>query len=282
MAVSPAELVSRPLLEFDSATIAAAATRSFEDYVVPMVFDADSYERRFRSENLDAQASRLWFRGDELVGIVFIARRGWTCRLAAMAITVAYRHQGLGAHLLGTALAEAQARGDREMILEVMVQNPVGIRFYERMGFYNTQTQLGYEWRPEFAAAPTADLLEELDPLVLARLVAQEGVPDLPWLLAPETLAAAAPPTRAWHLQHRAYAMVKPEGDRNRILTLLVPREYRRQGWATRLLRALVATEPSKLWRVMPAVPENLGAELFQHLGWPTMEFSIYEMRRAL
>jgi ribosomal protein S18 acetylase RimI-like enzyme len=276
-------LVQRPLLDFPAAIIAAALTESFADYVVPMHFDAGSFERRFRSEHLDPAASRLWYEDEQLVGAVLIARRGWTTRLAAMAISVPFRNRGLGCQLLGTALEEARTRGEKEMVLEVIEGNDTALRFYERMGFKITRLLYGYECQPGTCYLNgNAEEIAEFDPLELARLSAMHGEPNLPWLLAAETLAAAAPPLQAWHLQNRAYALVQPDGDKNRLLAVLVPPQFRGQGWATRLVGALVARQPGQLWRAMPSLPEGLGTALFCRLGWQPMSIRQFEMSREL
>ncbi|MBD2716954.1 GNAT family N-acetyltransferase [Microvirga sp. STR05] len=274
-----AELIARPVLEFTSQELAQAMNRSFEEYFVPFNFDAASFERRFRSEHLDPAASRLWFRGDQLVGVVYLARRGWTCRVAGMGLVKEARSQGYGRTMLQTAIEEATMRGDREMMLEVFTENEPARRLYERLGFRNTRHLLSFRRMPAPISNMTA--LSELDPLTVARLVTTEGEPDLPWMFSAETLAAAAPPARAFHLAHSAYAVVRPEAERSLLLTLVVPRGLRRQGWATRMLQALEAEFPG-VPLVASLVPEGSVREVLRAAGWEQQPLSLYEMVRPL
>ncbi|GGG43655.1 GNAT family N-acetyltransferase [Hymenobacter glacieicola] len=214
MTLPPASaLTARPVLDFPSAHVAAAMTRSFQGYFVPMLFDAASFERRFRGEHLDPAASRLWFRGEELVGVVFIARRGWQSRVAAMGLVPEFRGQGLGRTMLGSALEEARQRGDHTMLLEVFTVNEPAIRLYERLGFRRVRQLLGFR-REAGVAAGTAEVLTEIDPLELARAVLRETEEPQPWLSSGETLLSATKPTQAFRLHHHAYALVRPDAGR--------------------------------------------------------------------
>jgi ribosomal protein S18 acetylase RimI-like enzyme len=285
MGFSTATLTSRSLLECSAAEQAAAMNRSFEEYLVPLRFDVASFQRRFRGENLDAEASRLWYCGEELAGVVYIARRGWTSRVAAMGLVVPARGLGLGKPMLQTAVDEAAARGDRSIMLEVFTNNPPAIRLYERLGFGITRTLSGFR-RPEGAAvpAPPADTLTEVDPLTVARLLGREGDAGLPWMLAPETLAATtAPFVQAWQLAGGpACALVRPEADKTVLLSLVVPRAQRRQGHGRRLLLALEAHYASKPLLMPPLLPPGAGQELLKSCGWEPTALALYEMERAL
>ncbi|HEY4575281.1 MAG TPA: hypothetical protein VIJ26_14990, partial [Thermoanaerobaculia bacterium] len=59
---APQGLSSRPVADCTSAEVAAAFTRSFEGYVVPLRFTPQAYERRFRGEDLDPYDSRIYKR----------------------------------------------------------------------------------------------------------------------------------------------------------------------------------------------------------------------------
>ncbi|GGG43663.1 hypothetical protein [Hymenobacter glacieicola] len=59
---------------------------------------------------------------------------------------------------------------------------------------------------------------------------------------------------------------------------LLVARAARRQGWGTRLVRALAARFTDQPL-VMPClVPEGPGTEFMDACGWPRTELALYEM----
>ncbi|WP_054413141.1 GNAT family N-acetyltransferase [Hymenobacter sp. DG25A] len=279
--VAARNLTARPVLEFPSAQVAEAMNRSFEEYFVPMHFDAASFERRFRGEHLDPAASRLWFQGEALVGVVFISRRGWQSRVAAMGLVREFRHQGLGKIMLQTALEEARARGDQSMLLEVFTVNEPAIRLYERLGFVRIRELPGFR-REVSAPTPASEKLIEIDPLQLAQQVQVHGDANLPWMLAPETLAAVTRPSRAFRLLEHAYALVRPEADKAVVLCLLVAPASRRQGWGTRLVRALEADFGNQPLVFPPLVPQAAGTALLESCGWQRAPLALYEMSCSL
>jgi ribosomal protein S18 acetylase RimI-like enzyme len=270
-------LSSRPVAECTSAEVAAAFTRSFEGYVVPLRFTPEAYERRFRGEDLDPYASRVYERDGAPAGVVLITRRGWTSRVAAMGIAPELRGAGLGRQVMAAAIAEARARGERTMILEVIDGNAPAVALYEKLGFSPRRRLVGYEWEPPALEVP--EPVEEMDPLDFARLVAREGEADLPWNLTAETLSAAALPARAYRLGDRACALIAdPDAERLFLTALVVPRTYRRQGWGTSLLHALSAAFPGRPWSVSPVVPEGLADGFFVSLDWKRRSLFQWEM----
>ncbi|HEY3568239.1 MAG TPA: GNAT family N-acetyltransferase [Thermoanaerobaculia bacterium] len=270
-------LSSRPVAEHTSAEVAEALTRSFEGYVVPLRFTPQAYERRFRGEDLDPYASRVYERDGEPAGVVLIARRGWTCRVAAMGLAPDLRGGGLGRRVMETAIAEARARGDRTMLLEVIEGNAPAVALYKKLGFAQSRRLVGFRWEPPPLEVP--ETFEEMDPLDFARLVAREGEADLPWNLAPETLSAASSPARAFGLGDRACALIAdPDAERIVLTALIVPKAHRRQGWGTRLLHALSAAFPGRPWAITPVVPEGLADQFFAALGWERHALSQLEM----
>jgi len=274
------ELIARPLLQFSAAEACEAINRSFEEYFVPMVFTPASFEQRFRSENLDVEASKLWFRGEELVGLVLIARRGWNSRVAGMGIVVAERGKGYGKVMLQAAIDEATTRGDRNLLLEVFTANEPARRLYERLGFRTTRLLTNFQCPPK-AAAGLGGELPETDPREVARLLSQQAEPELPWMLAPETLAAFGPPIRAFHLENKAFAIVREDAARTLLLCLLVPREHRRQGWGSRLMEAVEAAYSARNL-LSYLVPEGAGYEFLKARRWTVQELTLWEMVRPL
>nr|MDP9455661.1 hypothetical protein [Actinomycetota bacterium] len=51
----------------------------------PVDVDARAYEWRFRAEDLDPFVSRVYRLNRSVAGILLVARRGWTSRIAGMA-----------------------------------------------------------------------------------------------------------------------------------------------------------------------------------------------------
>jgi GNAT superfamily N-acetyltransferase len=214
--------------------------------------------------------------------VILIARRGWTARVAAMGVSLATRHGGLGRQMLVEAIAAARTRGERQMLLEVFAQNERAVGLYTQAGFARLRRLVGYR---RDAQAPEAEALTEIDPLEFARIVAREGDANLPWQLTAETLAASTSPARVYGLGGCAWASVTEPAPGEAVLTLralVVERAARRKGWGRRLIAALAARHPAWALQVLPVVPEDLAPGFFAATGFEATPLYQYEMRRAL
>ncbi len=277
--VNTDNISGQTVAECTAAQVANAINRSFEGYVMPVNVSSQGYERRFRSENLDPFASRVYFHDTRPVAVLLVARRGWTSRIAAMAVAPEVRAKGFGKRILQGAIREASSRGDRSLLLEVFEQNTPAVKLYTGLGFAPLRRLVGYHRELGAVAPNTLDTLSELDPLYFARVVAREGEANLPWMLAAETLPAAVYPARAYHLDHHAYALIDdPDSDTIFLSALVVPRLHRRKGWGTRLVRALYAAFPNQAWSIPAVVPEELAPGFFAQCGWKRQSMSQMEM----
>ena len=277
--VNIADISGRPVAECTATQVADALTRSFEGYVMPVNVSAQGYERRFRPENVDPFASYLYFRETRTVAVVLVARRGWTSRVAAMAVAPEVRGRGVGKRIMQGVIGEAVSRGDRSVLLEVFEHNTPAVNLYKGLAFKPLRRLVGYHREPDSVAPHAADTLTEIDPLDFARVVAREGESGLPWMLVAETLSGTISPARAFHLDHRAYALIgDPNANVISLSALVVPSADRRNGWATRLMHALLATYPNKAWSIPQIVPEGLAPEFFARCGWKLMDTSQVEM----
>ena len=264
---------------FCAVQVADALTRSFEGSVMAANVSAQGYERRFRPENVDPFASYVYFREARPVAVLLIARRDWTSRIAAMAVAKEARGRGVGKRIMQFALREAGSRGDRSVVLEVVEHNTPAVNLYTSLGFGPLRRLVGYHRGPYGTAPDAADTLSEFDPLDFARVVAREGEPGLPWMLAAETLSGMVSPMRAYHLDHHAYALIgDPETKVISLTALVVPRADRRKGWGTRLLRTLCAGFPDRGWSIPAIVPEELAPAFFERCGWEVQDTSQLEM----
>jgi ribosomal protein S18 acetylase RimI-like enzyme len=278
----PEDVIARPLAEVTAAQAAAAMQHCFEGYIVPMRTTPESWERRFRSEHLDPFASRIYERDGQAVAVLFICRRGWTSRVGGMAVAADARGLGLGRRVMRDAIDQARARGDRALVLEVIEQNTPAVKLYKSLGFRVARRLVGYRWEPVPFDGPTGEL-REIDPLELARAAGREGEPELPWMLEAETLSAATAPARAFALEDRAFALVlNPDAETLTVSALVVPRAHRRQGWGTRMLRALAAAFPGKPMQAVAIIPDDLAPEFFARAGWERQGISQFEMRLEL
>ena len=275
-------LASRTVSQCTSAEVTAAIVHCFQNYLVQMQFTPEKYEIRFRGEDLDPFASRVYHSEGMPAAVVMISRRGWTSRLAAMAVAPDFRRRGLGKEVMQVALREATLRKDRSMVLEVFEQNRAAVSLYTGLGFRPIRRLIGYDLRPESSRDRGSDSerLQEIDPVIVARLIAKDGEPDLPWILMPETFAAATLPVQALHLDEIAFAIVAdPKAEKIVVRALLVRKTHRRQGWGSRILRALGALFADRPLAIQGLVPENMAPGLFLGSGWQRQTLNQFEMK---
>jgi ribosomal protein S18 acetylase RimI-like enzyme len=276
----PAGVTSHPALAFTTSTLAEIMTAAFEGYVVPQSVTAETFNARFRREHLDLAASRVLTEGERPITIILVARRGWTARIAAMGIIPEYRGRGLGALALGEVMADFRRTGDRRVVLEVIDTNEPAVRLYHRLGFRKRRRLVGYR-RPAGADQPLATLdLVDIDPLTVARRVAGDGVSDLPWIMAPDTLAAATAPARGIALAGEAFAIVEPAPQpRDLVLrTVVVARQARKRGLGRQMIAALETAYPGQDLVLSANTPEDLVPDFLARMGFEQTPISQFEM----
>jgi ribosomal protein S18 acetylase RimI-like enzyme len=269
----------KPASDYPIPALADLMTRSFEGYFVPVHITEEAMHTMLRRDGIDLTASRVLMNEDEPVGLALIARRGWTSRLAAMGITTHARSNGVGTWAMGQLIEEAKARGEREMVLEVIEQNTAGVKLYEKVGFKKIRRLVGYKL--EHPQSESAHNLEEIDIRDLARQVTYHGMKDLPWQLSGTTIMQHTPPSRAFRLNDAYCLISNPDAADISIASVLVKARSRGAGLSTVLLRALFAKFPNKTWHVSPIYPEEMGF-IFEHVGMARESISQWQMSRAL
>lgn len=259
----------------------------FQGYLIPMRLTPERWEMRSRAENLDPFASKIYYGNGAPAAVAMITRRGWTSRLAAMAVAPGFRGRGVGKNVMKVVLEEAVLRQDRTMLLEVFEQNPTAVSLYTGFGFRPVRRLFGYDFDPHGEGERVADPepLQEIDPTIIARCISIEGESDLPWMLMPETLAAAMRPFEGLHLNETVFAIVtdpNPDGEKVVIRALLVRKAHRRQRWGSRMLGALGAHFADRLLTVQALVPENMAPGFFHRAGWRRQALNQFEMKIEL
>lgn len=271
------ELCSVP--SYGVAETADLLNRGFADYLVPIRLSESALLHGVRQDGIDLASSRVILRGGEAVGAALIARRGWTSRLAGMAIVPQARDQGIGHWCMAQLMNEARTRGERVMVLEVIEQNTPAVRLYQGCGF-RVQRRLVSYVASQFQGVAD-DELEEVDLYQVARLVTAYGLPDLPWQISGESLAQVGPPNRAYRLGAAYVAISNPDDAQGAVRSLLVRPEGRRQGQAIRLLRAMMTEYPDKVWQVPALCPEEIGG-VFEKAGFARESLSQFQMMANL
>jgi ribosomal protein S18 acetylase RimI-like enzyme len=282
MSATPPDEQYHSALHYPTAELVSIFNQSFEGYLMPAQLEPAGFERLFRAVDLDPATSFVCERGGAPAGLVLVSRRGWTSRIAAMGVVKAYRRHGIGRRMMERAIADARARADRALMLEVIEQNTAAVALYTGLGFGEKRRLLGFQW-PGGAAARAEDALTEVDPLAVARAVVADGAEDLPWQLAGETLATATPPARGFTLDGKAYALIsEPTATMVRLQALVVARGARRHGIGRRMLAALAAAFPQRTWQISPLVPEGELTSFLLSCGWQLQPLSQIELRMRL
>jgi ribosomal protein S18 acetylase RimI-like enzyme len=278
------ELQLRPAYTLTLGDQAALFNAAFAGYIGGDIhFTTEMLTRFLAGENVDLNASQVFMRGSEggePIGFGYVARRGWTSRLVAFGVIPAASGAGVGKAAMLQMIEQAKTRGDRFYELEVIEQNTRAVRLYESVGFQRLRRLVGYELKtPQGEAAPD---LQIIDVYEVAKLIIQYGAPDLPWQVSGAKIARQAPPNVGYTLDH-AYAVISnPEAEVIALRGLIVPPEYRRQGRATRLLRAIFARHPGKTWTLSAIFPEEIGGEFLASLDFTRTALAQWHMRLTM
>lgn len=270
----------KPASDFTIPQIAELLTRGFEGYLVPINITPAVFMTMMRRDSIDLNETRILHKDDEPVGVGLIARRGWTSRLAAMGIISSARNSGAGTWAMGRLMEEARARGDQEMLLEVIVQNAAGVKLYEKVGFKKIGRLAGYKLEnPQSAQAENE--LQEVDIQEAAKMITYHGLKDLPWQLSGISIAHHTPPSRAFRFKDSYCVISNPQVEHISISSVLVHAQDGEAGSGVGLMRALFARFPNKVWHVSPIYPEEMGG-LFEQVGMQREEISQWQMSLKL
>ena len=264
---------------FRTSEIVELLNRGFADYFVPIELNVDLLLGMVWRDGLDMTSSRVVIRDGEPVGVALIARRGWSSRLAAMAIVPEAQRCGVGTWVTGQVIDEARGRGERNLVLEVIEQNEPAVHIYSKWGF-TTQRRLVSFSRNGVDKDTELDL-HEVDIREVARMVTAHGLPDLPWQISGETLAHTSLPSKGFELDGAYVVISDPSQPQIALRSVLVVPDARQQGRAKRLLRAVMTRYSDKAWLVPALCPEEL-SPLFEGLGFEYGELSQLQMMAQL
>jgi hypothetical protein len=246
-----------------------------------------------RSDSVDLSLSRVFVRDGVAVGAALIARRGWTCRLAGMGIVKEARRTGIGRAAVLQLLAEANARGDRAMVLEVIEQNTAAVELYRALGFETIRRLIGFSGvvsAPGGSAAPPGDGIDliEIDLREVGAAITRFGLPDLPWQLSGETIAQLVPPAIGYRLDNTWIALTDPTQPIVTVRALIADPFSNGDGTPScreleaALLRAVIAKHPGKTeWRFSPIWPEEL-ATAIEPVGLLQSSLAQWQMHHVL
>ncbi len=106
----------------------------FSDYVIPIEWNALSFELDIRENSISLKDSFFMMVNGKKVGICINAIRPGRARIDAFGILKAHRRKGYGTALLSYALDDLKWKGANEIFLEVAKEDPA-VSFYEKHGF---------------------------------------------------------------------------------------------------------------------------------------------------
>ena len=124
-----------PASRFTHAELAAIFNAAYEGYFTPFTLDEAAFRFMVTSFDDDLDSSRVLLVDGEPAGICKLAiraDRGW---IGGLGVAAAHRGKGLGEALMREVIADAGARGLREVWLEVLTPNAPAIALYEKLGF---------------------------------------------------------------------------------------------------------------------------------------------------
>lgn len=260
---------------------AQVLARAFADYLVKLPVSEALLRQMQQTDGVDFAHSLVVTLDGEPAGAALIARRGAVCRLAGMALVPEARQRGLGRVMMERLLADARARGDARMVLEVIEQNTAAVRLYEAMGFTRRRRLVGFAGPGAAASGPEPALADAGLGEVAAQVSRMEAEVEWPWQISGDTVARLPAPACGHALDGAWVALQNPAGPTIGVRALAVDGPERREERAARLVRAVMARHPAENWRIGALWPEEL-AGWFAGTGLVRQELTQWQMGREL
>ncbi len=252
--------------------------RGFAGYFVPIKFTKTLLQTLIKRDDIRLDQSLVLFANGKPSGIALIALRGTSSRVAAMAIETKLRGRKAGHWLLEQVIQQSINRTEKTIHLEVIGQNEAAIHLYEKFGFKKIRHLLG--WKIESNSdEPMTGLINPCDSQAVINLVSKHGLTNLPWQIDATTLENIKEGLTGFH-HGQAYALTTNTAEEHIILrSLIVPKEARRQGHASALIKRLLAAFPNKTWHVPAICPEEM-TPFFEKYGFQKEEIWQWQMER--
>lgn len=186
-------------------TLVNAFNAGYEGYIVPVSLSAEQMRAHIDRYNIDLNASRLAYDGDQPVGVALLGirgRRGW---VGGVGVSPAYRGKGVGRGLMESLIASARSRHLEQLQLEVIEGNTNAYQLYRKLAFKQVNHLLILERvsaakrsLPTQRVTGTGVEIQSVSAEdALAYYDAFHTRPN-PWQREAETLRALAPQLQGW------------------------------------------------------------------------------------
>lgn len=273
-----------PALERSLPVLAELQARATADTALPMANDAAELAQHLAVDAIDLGASWIAMLHKQDVGFAMIARRGGFSRVASLAVLREARRQNVGRSLVDAVLAGGRAHGDLKLLIEIGDDNIPALRLCKAAGFHSWRRLVGWERNHAnvLTKEPSRTVVER--PLRHAAWAcAQNAEKDLPWQLAPESIANLSPPYRAFEHDHAAYCIVRPLPDgAMKVRAFVVRQEARRRGLGSAVLAGAMKALGAQRVIVPPWCPEGMWDAFFKAAGFVHSKVALVELRRPI
>ena len=243
-------------------------------------FNASSLAAFLSAYGIDLSHSRFVRDAERgLISFGYINRTGNVTRLGGMGTIPTARRCGAGAFLVAQLLADAKARNDVQMFLEVIEQNPPAVALYRSLGFESVTRLVGWRSGKAKLVGSVAEV-GEISMIEALRLPLGPDYPELPWQISRHAIAKVAL-GRAFALDKVAIVIGNPEVSPTRLHGYL---GFTGSNWEAlrTLTRSLVAKFPNSEFVAPPIFPEQFGSEIFHPLGFKPEPLTQFLMRKNL
>lgn len=267
-----------PAAELSLAEQALGVNAAFANYIAGWTeMNAEALARFLMLQGADLFLSRFVETPSGLAGMAYVNRTGEILRLGAMAVIPSARGTGAAGALLEYLCAEAKARGDASMVLEVIQQNPPAVGLYRKHGFREIGSLSAWRRAAEETSRPfglTSDLIPTLRALQLPNYA---EYPDIPWPTSRHAIARVER-TRAYQIGEARIVLSATDAPAIRVHGLLCLKE----DWKALRDGLVVVMQlfPGREFFAPPVWPEDYGREVFEPLGFVRQSLSQFFMRR--
>jgi ribosomal protein S18 acetylase RimI-like enzyme len=148
----------RFLTEADFPELHQTFLEAFSDYFVPFQLSEEQLKNHIRQNSVELERCVGAFFEDKMVGVTLNGFGLWdgkkTVYDAGTGVIPAFRNQGIGKAIFDFMTPIFQQNGFQQILLEVISQNKMAIRLYEKLGFKQTRRLLYFEQKTPFEFTP--------------------------------------------------------------------------------------------------------------------------------